>query len=78
MFYCKILFVFCFQAIFVARRLLQTKPSDPTLVQMVDCLGIRIQQIEDQLEEESESSDSSDEEGDESDEGYHDDGSGSN
>jgi hypothetical protein len=74
MFYCKILFVFCFQAIFVARRLLQTKPSDPTLVQMVDCLGIRIQQ----LEEESESSDSSDEEGEESDEGYHDDGSGSN
>jgi hypothetical protein len=45
---------------------------------MVDCLGIRIRQIEDQLEEESESSDSSDEEGDESDEGYHDDGSGSN
>ena len=68
-----------FQAIFVARRLLQTKPSDPTLLQMVDCLRVRIDQLEDQLEdEESESSDSSDEEGQASDEGYHDDGSGSN
>ena len=46
---------------------------------MVDCLGVRIQQLEDQKESDSESNSDSDEyESDLDDEGYHEDGSGSN
>ncbi len=46
---------------------------------MVDCLGVRIQQLEDQKESDSESNSDTDEyESDLDDEGYHEDGSGSN